>query len=239
MNVSLLVPFRAERGTIRDRVWNWTRARWAHHYPDWEIVQHHGDQLEPFSKTTAINEAFKVASGDVLVVCDADSWMDADLTRAVEHAAAEKVLVVPWNKSWRVREEESARLLHEDPATAQLGKLTEVADKGPHAITAAMCFVISREAFVEVNGMDRRFRGYRFEDVSFRRACDYTLGRGRYLYDSVYCLWHPRDTRETVRGTARVWGEQDSGDLNRWLNTEYIRARSTPSMRTLIQQHEL
>ncbi len=238
MQVSLLVPHRAEEGTPRDRNWQWCRERWLAAHPDWELVVHPGDDVEPFSKTTAVNEAFKRSSGDVLVVSDSDTWMDADLKRATHHAYEHGVLVMPWKRAWRLHREPSDRLLVEGPG-AELGDAAKQGVKGPHAITAAMCYVISRDSFIEVNGMDPRFRGYRFEDVSFRRSCDYILGRGRYLYDDCYSLFHERPRRETIRGSAVVWGSEDGGDDNRWLNTKYIKARSPSAMRALVDEHDL
>jgi hypothetical protein len=236
VNVSLLVPFRddGERG----RLWDWCRARWQRQHPDWELVVHPGDDIEPFSKTTAVNAAAREANGDVFVVADADCWMDADITRALEYADSDNRLVVPWRHAYRLNAEDSAYLLDHPDAEVTDDMKRGITVTGPGPSTAGILFVISRVGFERVGGMDPRFRGYRFEDISFRRACDTLLGKGLYRYDDVFCLWHDRPAQQYHRRWRRVWGDRDTGELNEELQARYLKAERRPLlMRRICEEH--
>jgi len=239
--VSILVPFRAEVGdATRTVAWEWVRRRWEHMMPSAEIVVGIDDGGEPFSKTTAVNEAYSRATGDVFIVADADAWMEADrLERGLAQATTRGRLVVPWGDVLRVSEESSRMLLALDPAgDLPFDQLTRETSS-PRPLTAGTIFMITREGFETVNGMDPRLRGWGHEDISFRRCCDVIIGKTMYLQlGRAYTLWHPRPVAPK-RG--RIWGPLDEGRMNGVLNNSYSHAEKSHrrEMEALVAQHPL
>lgn len=234
--LSVLIPFRDD-GT-RSETLEWIKKRWATVLPNAEIIVG-TDEGTPFSKTAAVNDAYSRATGDVFIVSDADSWADVSVMRpAIASAAASGRLVVPWSIALRTGEEDSAAILKMDPA-GHIDTGTHLRGKAlppPTANTAGILFVIRRDAFEFVCGMDERFRGYGFEDVAFRRACDALLPSTIYQRGQVISLSHarPRNMR------ARTWGEDDNGRMNTELGGRYAKAeRSRAAMRDLCNEHPL
>lgn len=237
-SISVLVPFRPESiDDVRARAWDWIRDRWSWVLPKAEICEGHDDGM-PFSKTAAVNDAFLKSSGDVLVVADADAWMEGDqLMRAVLLTMDRNRLVVPWGQVVRIDQEGSESLLGYPPRgpvplTGLRADMTS-----PMPITAGTIYVLSRRGFRTVQGMDPRFRGYGYEDIAFRRSCDALLGKSFYQHMGVaYSLWHPRPVAENW---GRIW-EGDEGRRNGELDNQYREAERKPHlMRKLIEQHPL
>lgn len=232
--ISLLVPWRASE-PIRTENWNWIRRRWENNYPEAEIVIGN-DEGMPFSKTSAVNDAYSRSSGDILVVADADSWVEPHhLNKAIRYAGARDSLVMPWWRAFRLTEGDSRILLESEPTRMVTNQMKlNMVDPNPSPSTAAMVYVISRKAFEMVGGMDPRFRGWGSEDVCFALACGTMLGT-KYLLGEVYSLWHPRP-RESG---ARVW-EQDIPRNNRALARRYRSCINKPlRMAELCSEHPL
>ena len=239
--VSILVPFRSEMGNdTRDRVWKWVKQRWAMIAPDAEIVMGTDKGGMPFSKTCAVNDAFLKATGDVMVVADADAWMEEpELSRAIEIARRTQRLVVPWKTVVRLNEEDSKKIMRKRPTTKNLGITDQMrADAIETCVpeTAGTLFIIVRDSFEKVQGMDPRFRGWGMEDVALSRACETLLGPNVYLDHEVYSLYHPRPV---IKSRGRVW-EQDVGMAGIDLAKAYSSAHRNPgAMRALVDQHPL
>lgn len=238
--VSLLVPFRAEEGDdTRTVAWEWIRERWALTFPGAELVVG-TDEGTPFSKSTAVNDAFSRSTRDVLVLADADAWMDPEiLLRAGGLALQTGRLVIPWRKVVRLKKQDSDPMLA-GPADAEFNLTREVRQRAfasPSTRTAATVIVISRESFMAVEGMDPRFRGWGWEDVCFGVACAKLVGNARHmLQGDAVCLYHPRP----VANGQRVWeGEAAGSAANRELNSFYRNARNRDEMAALCAQHPL
>jgi hypothetical protein len=239
--ISLLVPLRLDgKRDVRAKAWDWVRRRWAAVLPEAELVMGTDDGGEPFSKTVAVNDAYRKSSGNMLVIADADSWVERDqLGQAIEMAWRRERLVVPWMKAYRFPKESSDQVMAADPAgplpvTAEHRRLGK--DDAPSPASAAMVLCIQRRAFERVGGMDPRFRGWGSEDVSFGLSCWTMLGRNAYILGEAYALYHPRPLND---GRMRVW-RNDPGSLNFELWHRYQRAQGRPELMTaLCREHSL
>lgn len=236
--ISILVPFRPEEGDVaRTRGWKWVERWWRDNVPDVEILIGTDDGEEPFSKTQAVNDAYLQATGDVFVVADADSFMDpAPLANAIKVARQTGRLVVPWRRIIRLSEEDSKKQLRRRKAAIELtDELLDRCYPTPTPETAGTLFVIRRDSFERVQGMDPRFRGWGHEDVAFARACHTILGPTMYGPDDVISLYHPRP--EGAKG--RVW-DNDDGNRNLPLAQAYVMAYQHPwKMQQLVDEHPL
>jgi hypothetical protein len=206
------------------------------------------DEGTPFSKSVAVNDAWAKSSGEMLVIVDADSWVERpQLRTGIEQAARKEHLVVPWWKSYRFGKAHSEALLKKDPtepmiATARMKAESE--GTGPAPDSCAMVLCIQRQAFERVGGFDPRFRGWGSEDVSFGLSCWTLLGRNEYCLGEGYALWHPRPFKTVhtaLRGdeSMRVW-QRDPGGLNFDLWYRYREAQGhAATMLDLCREHTL
>jgi len=236
----MLVPFRASGSDdVRVRSWDWIRRRWETMFPEAELCIG-TDEGEPFSKSVAVNDAYRKSSGDMLIIVDADSWVERDaVSMGIRIAENKEHLVVPWWKAYRFNKGLSEMVMGCDPAgpnpvTAAMKK--ECDGTGPSPASAAMVLCIQRVAFERVGGMDPRFRGWGSEDVSFGLACWTLLGRNEYSMGEAYGLFHPQPLNNDG---FRIW-DNDEGMRNMPLYDRYADAQADPyRMTEICQEHAL
>lgn len=237
----MLVPFRANsKRDPRIPAWDWIRQRWEVLLPDAELVVGTDTGSKPFSKSAAVNDAFSRSSGWMLVIADADSWVERDaLEEGLEFAARRERLVMPWVVSHRLTKADSAEVMVADPR-GPLPVTREMTERckgdGPSPASAAMVVCLQRTAFQRVGGMDERFRGWGSEDVSFGLACWTLLGKNAFTLGNAYALHHPRPANANG---VRVWAG-DEGERNLALWKRYRRAQGRPEeMLRLCAEHAL
>ena len=250
MSVSILVPFRAN--STRDpriKSWDWLRERWVHIMPEAEIVEGTDTGGQPFSKSVAVNDAYAKSTGDILVIADADSWVERpQLLTGIAAAERKEHLVIPWMKSWRLSEKDSKHIMALSPGTKRVvtnEMKARVEGSGPAPDSCAMVLVIQRQAFERVGGFDPRFRGWGSEDVSFGLSCWTLLGRNEFVIGEAYALYHHRPNAkidipsEPDEKEIRVW-HKDEGGRNFPLWHRYKAAQGYPEkMIPLAAEHGL
>lgn len=218
VSVSVVVPWRGDGGH-RDAAWAWASARWQDRFPGWQLVTGSaGDG--PWCKAAAIAAALPDASGDVLVLADADVWCEGVLqtvTAVVEGAA----WAIPHDKVHRLDEQATTALLHggaitERPTLAQ----------PPYAGFAGGGMTVLPRATYDRIPLDPRFAGWGQEDQAWALALQALAGPPWRGTAPLWHLWHPPQQRLTRR-----WGSTDSRAL--W--QRYHDARSDPhAMRALL-----
>lgn len=247
--ISILVPFRADDAG-RAATWDWLSRYWVWALPDAELIMGTDDGAV-FSKTSAVNRAASLASGDVFVVMDADCYMDAEaLTSAAAaiRSSEDRSWWMPYNGFWRIRRAPSERLLESRPEQGvqfHLPPAPGLVQGGEsawdHAYTprrkGALCSVVPAAAFRHVGGMDPRFRGWGGEDTAFSLALD-TLWAPRSYNDAHHAahLWHAR-IGEGTGSVGRVWRGQAKPGAGRRLREEYQRrSGDARAMRSLVEE---
>lgn len=200
MAVSVIVPFRAGC-PYRETAWGWVRASLEATHPDWEIVV--GSCPDgPWRKALAVQDGIDRASGDRLVMHDADVWID-NLNNAV--ASPERV-IVPHYGVWRLTEQESVRFMAGGDAPFEVTRKAYVGRPCGGAL------VFDRDAWDECP-MDPRFAGWGQEDDSHNLAIGTLLGidleRTRLNNDLIH-LWHPESPRI---GVGSAFGSEASQAL--------------------------
>lgn len=228
--ISLLIPFRTDHAE-RERNWSWLKEYWENELPEAEVIIG-TDENTPFCKTHAVNDAFRKATGDVIVILDADCYISAEsireAARHIRHARrhGKKLWFIPYRRFYRLTESASLRLLDSDPADpVTFNDPPPKHDLDTHGGVSfghwygALIQVMPREAFIEAGGMDERFRGWGGEDISFMHAVDTLYGRHKTINGAVYHVHHP-----TIKGkwlATRQWEGQDGPEMNDWLSTMY------------------
>jgi hypothetical protein len=232
--LSILVAFRDADGT-RTHLWEFIRAKLERELPEAEIIVASDDGEDPFHKTLAINRAARDATGDVLAIWDADTWVLPEKVReaasfVVEHPERWSR---PWNTKLKLNEEATAHVL-------QLGETWDgTIDHKPfgkpenrNPFWAAPPLLLHRSAFDAVGGMDERFRGWGGEDVGFAHALNRLVGKPRVFSSICIHLWHLR----VERSGADLWPGQDDRTANAELLTRYVKANRPELMRELVSE---
>ena len=82
--VSVLVPWAGDGETgPRQRAWQWLSAHYARAHPDWQLIM--GTSPREWRKGVAVNDALSRAKGAVLLIADADCYLEpAALEKAVD-----------------------------------------------------------------------------------------------------------------------------------------------------------
>ena len=224
--LSVLFPYRCDDGP-RDRLFGWVLAWWQVNFPEAEICV--GRNFEhPFNRGAARNAAFDQSTGSVLIVADADTVPTA---QGVKDAIAEVVSTKCWSfpyaedRYYNLTQAHTETVLHVPPSDTAAIKFPHEPAEGQydHKITSwAGCLIMPREAWEAVDGYDERFRGWGYEDDSFRMSLDMLWGSHR-RQDSYVChLFHER-------GDADF--NQPHIQHNRDLYNRYRRARTPEDVR--------
>lgn len=264
---SLLIPLGGQ-DKFRFRTWAWLLLYWMGQFHDdeVEIVIGRDRQSEqwfkrnvPFSKTSAVNDAFSKSHGDVIVILDADAYLGssiisecADRIRLARDRGV-KVWFVPYTHIYRLTKAASHVIINSDPLEPVMysdppppALVEEVDIQGPSNTNSygAMIQVMPREAFKCVGGMDPRFRGWGGEDVSFMTAIT-TLWAcpPKFTDNGIFHLWHPTidaphdKRRPWARWQVRMWGGQTDARVNDWLAASYKQFEKWPNaMRQLVDE---
>ena len=209
MSVSVLVPFRANPGSDRDRIWTWMRQRWELLCPDWELVVEgdRGDDPARFNEGQALNAAAAQASGDILVIAESEvAFNQGPLLRAVK--------MVERGGGWlcpavyhQLTQQTTDRLLASTPERYIDEPVVTLRTWARESV--APIVVMPREAFDLVGGYEERIPGWGWNDKIMAAALD-TLYQphGRYP-GSVLHFEH---------------GRTESVDCNPTLTARYLRA---------------
>lgn len=178
-SVSVLVPFQPDprptawSPTIRDGasrqvIFHWVRERWEALYPDFEFVTVGSDTRE-MNRSAARNECFRRSSGDVVVIADADVVFHCgqvdDALRLIDEEGYR--WVIGFDRYEQLTGPDTRMVLERDPVDdiARPDKPRWSTDQGNAGL-----LVMTREAFVVVNGYDERFTAYGYEDWAIANA---------------------------------------------------------------------
>ena len=249
--ISIIVPFQSNEPTRR-RNWRWLKRYWKSHIKGVQIVMGRDPQSRrrpwrrtplAFSKTTAVNRAFKKTRGDIIVILDADAFLSAGI---IKHCATRlryarerniHMWFVPYLHLYRLNTEGTTDIVAGDPRKGfplsfslfgpPPSDILEATDYG-HKY-GAMIQVMPREAFEAAGGMDPRFRGWGGEDVAFLHALDTLWGLHKNTPNDILHLWHPRFQLGTGPAfKVRAWDGQEKPMANWRLNHAYFQAVGKP-----------
>jgi hypothetical protein len=220
--VSILVPYGGPGCSYRDRNLDYVLEHYRRNHGDWGVIT--GRCGEPWSKGSAIADARMQTTADVLILADADSFVDPEIvTAAVAAVQSGTAWVVPHRMVYRLNER-ATEAVHAG-AAPQGGRLARF----PYAsVPGGGITVLSATAFDTVRGLDDRFRGWGGEDVSFAIALLTLIGEPTILNGDLWHLWHPHPAPD-------LRGSPESEELV----ARYKAARLIPRlMRALIDRTE-
>jgi hypothetical protein len=242
--ISLLIPYTTDNGP-RMADYNWLKQYYLINMPGAQLVTW-GNWDVPFCKTQAVNDAFAHCDGDVVVILDADCYIDVDVilncAQRIREAreANRKLWFIPYRHFYRLTEAATQLVLDSEPTHPYVfpdppapGDLASNRGNSSGHWYGALIQIMPREAFELVGGMDTRFSGWGGEDIAFMRAVDTLYARHKTTSNAVFHLWHP-----TIRGyddDTRMWEGQTHPDGNWPLATRYADAfGDREKMRSLV-----
>lgn len=199
--ISVVVP-RAGDCPHRARAWAWVRAQ----YDGFEVVEGFADP-NGWRKADAVADALTRATGDVLVVADADVWVEnlTTSTNAVESGAP-----------WAIPHTHVRRLTETGTGQFIAGAREEAEVEEEHFAASGGGIVILPRATYERVPLDRRFIGWGGEDKSWANALTTIVGQPHREGQALWHLWHPPQPR-----TSRTVGSA----ANDALRARYADAR--------------
>ncbi|MBV2364249.1 glycosyltransferase family protein [Streptomonospora nanhaiensis] len=199
----------------REAALGWVRARWAR--AGYRVVL--GEHTGPWCKARAVAAALPEATGDVLVVADADCWPER-LDAALEAVGAGAAWAMPHGPVYRLSAEATADVL----AGADPGPQMPLAQRPYEGWPGGGIVVLPRGTYERVP-LDPRFVGWSGEDESWARALTILAGPGWRGRGRLWHLWHPPQRR-----VSRRWGSPAA----RALAGRYRAARTPQAMRALL-----
>lgn len=196
MTVSVVIPYRPGC-PWRERAFDWTQQRWAD-WADVEVVWAPGPDGE-FSRTGAIRDAVAACTGDVLIVADADVWVDGDAVDDAIGGALASGWAVPHRLIHRLSPESTEQVL----AGANWRDLPlstdNPQDSKPYVGHEAGTFLVITRAAFEAAPPDPRFVGWGQEDDAWASALRTIVGRPWRGEADLVHLWHPAEPRQSRR----------------------------------------
>lgn len=246
--ISILIPFRDDDGT-RTPVYEWLVRYWKAQLPGAQIVRGHNDG-QPFSKTSAFNDARSRAKGDVIALIDADCYLDA---KVLLHCATEirrerrrgrRLWFIPYRHFYRLTDLATSHVLASAPSHPLKFPSPpdpRDTDNEPEAAShghwwGALAQVMPAEAFDLVGGTDPRFTGWGHEDVAFMRALDTLWCKHKTTPNQILHLWHP-----VIRTASKLklWpGQLDSRESNLLAGRYYAAFGDPRLMRRLVNEYQ-
>lgn len=220
VRVSVVVPWRPD-GAERNAAWAWVRETWAARFPGWQLVT--GTPPDgAWCKAAAIAAALPQATGDVLVVADADVWCDGVL-QAVTAVCEGASWAIPHDRVYRL-DEASTRAVCDG---APLGVTYRLAQRAYTGFAGGGMTVLPRTIYERIP-LDARFAGWGQEDEAWAIALTCLTGEPWRGTAPLWHLWHPPQPRLTRR-----WGSE----AGRALWQRYHHARFDPhAMRALLAE---
>jgi hypothetical protein len=212
VRVIFAVPYRSDDGGRRDRIWDWVRNRLEELHSDWPIfVGEHTDG--EFNRSAAINTAARDGGDwDVMVISDADSFVDGDqLRRAVDLCHQHEQVTFAYDRFAYLNKRMSDLVLNGFTDNWWPGVEWTMTN------TCSSMVCVPRKPWDESGGADEGFVGWGGEDIAISHMLQ-TFGNGmKRVNGEVWHLWHPT----AARGHPDAWSKR----IDRYARASYDRTK--------------
>lgn len=185
--VKIILPWRASKS--RQPGCDWLVKYWSHRFGAEAVVLagDGGKADEPFNKSRAVNAAVEQWPDHVCLIADADVLLcDAGLAKAIELAATNDRLYVPFNRVCRMSAIRSERFLRRQPDYS----VPETLFRPPRKCNAPGGMWVVRGEFFLQYRMDERFVGWGGEDSDMLDRIPW-----QRLNGTLFHIWHKQADR--------------------------------------------
>lgn len=196
--VDVLIPYGGPVDRWRAQALGYVGGWYARHHPEWRVIV--GRCEEPWSKGAALADAYRQATADLLVLADADSFVDPAALEGACLAALETGWAMPHRFVYRQSQEHTERIYLGWAASLEPVHLDRPMYRG---VKAGGILAITRRAYDTVGGIDPRFEGWGGEDRSLELALNTLVGRVPFGPAPFFHLWHPHPA-PSLRGSPEA-----------------------------------
>lgn len=225
MTTSLIVPWRST--PEREPLWQFCRQLWEHSGLVDEIVECDSGDPEGFTRGASINRGVEEATGDELILADADTFVSAagEALDLMRQGAPWVVAYRRW-AYYRVSPADTDLYL-----SRQIGTKLEPTRFLERCVSYSGCDVMTREAFERVGGYPETLRMWGHDDDCLTAALDTLIGPHQRTSGFAVQLFHHHIESERF--------EQPHIGENRRVSDLYAQARGNPEvMKLLIQSQQ-
>jgi predicted glycosyltransferase involved in capsule biosynthesis len=215
---SAIIPWKSNNNAPdRERIWSYNKKRWEEKMPDVELLI--GDNTdELYNRSAAVNSAAEKATGDYLIIVDNDVYFGTKLIDVLSGIVDQHPWVIPYSRAICLTEQyvidmEEDFGEHILPSADYLKMNDIVTPDVRLKFPGAFMNVVPRAKFLEMGGMDERFRGWGFEDRSMVSTLNAMYGQYYMLDYTIFHCGHKQADREHV-----------FSDENQMLYMQYVEA---------------
>jgi hypothetical protein len=186
MTVSIVCPLRAGFGHDRNAAWTTAHVN-ALLGGDAEII--FGESPDgPFCRSAAVNEGVARATGDVIVIQDADAVPTREGITQAMVAVADGKWARPFHNVLGLERGYSESIREMAPGSDIAFRMDRVTHQMPS--NPGMICLMRRDDYLRIGGMDERFLGWGGEDEAFAFCAGLLLGRSVRVRALCGHLWH-------------------------------------------------
>lgn len=190
MKISVLIPFKSDSGGYHDLNLSYVLKRYHTMLPEAEVIVGRSAEEGLFNKAKVVNRAAELATGDLLIIADADVFFGTKLIDKIMAIADQYPWIVPFDRCYRLTQEISQEITKTGeivlPKQIHFNEVETIMN-----YTGALMNVVPRRSFEKAGGMDERFCGWGEEDGSFAKALDTLAGKHYRMNEAIFHLWHP------------------------------------------------
>lgn len=208
--VSILIPFKSDGG-YRDKNCSWIKERYEILMPNAEICIGSSD-IEPFSRSASINNAAKLATRDIFIICDGDMVFDVKQIEKALTGLDHYTWIIPFISTNMLTLEQTSDMLKKDPSII----MSNIDFTGCENFVGSVgqINIVPQKYFEQIRGFDERFKGWGFEDNAFQISMDTLCGPHARLKTSMWHLYHPTAPQSNYQNNYelfnRVYGSKES-----------------------------
>jgi glycosyltransferase involved in cell wall biosynthesis len=186
--LSIIIPWRDVRQRDRNEIADWCFERYRYLFPDAEIViADSGDRV--FSRGKSINKGVSEATGDYIIILDADYLFTETMAKEIINKQPWTVAVKSENYFY-LNDKITQRVLGDAPATINLKSIDFENNTKPCPFTVhGGVLAMPKENFIK---FDEKFNGYGFEDNVFATVMRAFHGKEFRTNNPMYHLNHVR-----------------------------------------------
>lgn len=193
MKLSIVIPFRSE-DPFNNFILGVVTGMWRSNFPEAEIIISNDYPFEEkFNLARAINNGVKESIGKLLIIPDADCWIDGpEVERALE-MLPDLGFILPFGETYFLTSMGTFKFLLNRDIVENGIEYVEPTREGGRIHAFRRITMVTRKLFDEVGGYNEEFVGWGWEDSEFDWKISQKIGKLPYIEDgTVYHFWHPR-----------------------------------------------
>lgn len=182
--ISIVIPY-GYCDDHRERLMNWTVARYQRLFPECEIcVGENGDK--PFNRSAAKNDGIRKTSNDLVLIVDNDALFNRSLVHEALNimATRKQRWVRAGGKSYRISESSTSMLL-------QTNDHIEMTLETSGLYSTNFFCLVEKTLLDEIGGYDENFRDWGGEDFAFYKTLAIYHREGKRTSGKIWHIWHP------------------------------------------------